>query len=72
MLRCKFLMTAALGLIITGVSAVPAKAVLVDHKIAFSDASGNSTGAGILVLDLPTVTTAFIPWTICLTRFFRV
>jgi hypothetical protein len=63
MLRYKILMAAVLGSVITGVSAVPAKAVLVDYKIAFSDASGNSTGSGILVLDLPTVTTAFIPWT---------
>ncbi|MGA8807478.1 MAG: PEP-CTERM sorting domain-containing protein [Thermoanaerobaculia bacterium] len=63
MLRYKFLMTAALGLIIIGVWAVPAKAVLVDYKIAFSDAIGNSTGSGILVLDLPTFTTAVIPWT---------
>ena len=63
MLRYKLLMAAVLGLFVTGVSAVPAKSALVDYKIAFNDASGNPTGSGILVLDLPTVTTAFIPWT---------
>jgi hypothetical protein len=63
MLQYKLLMAAVLGLVVTGVSAVPAKSALVDYKIAFSDASGSSTGSGILVLDLPTVTTAFIPWT---------
>jgi hypothetical protein len=61
--RYKFLMAAVLGLVVAGVSAMPAKAVLVDYKIAFSDANGSSTGSGILVLDLPTVTTAVIPWT---------
>ena len=63
MLRYKFLMAAVLGLVVASVSAVPAKAILVDYKISFSDASGSSTGSGILVLDLPTVKTAFIPWT---------
>jgi PEP-CTERM motif len=63
MLRYKLLMAAVLGLFVTGVSAVPAKSALVDYKIAFNDASGNPTGSGILVLDLPTVTTAFIPRT---------
>src|SRR6476661_2949002 len=63
MFRLKLLMAIVLGLVVTGASAVPAKAVLVDYKIAFSDASGSPTGSGILVLDLPTFTTAVIPWT---------
>jgi len=60
--RLKSIIAVALGLVVTGV-AVPAKAVLVDYKIAFSDASGSPTGSGTLVLDLPTFTTAIIPLT---------
>lgn len=62
MLRFKFLMAAALGLIVTGASAVPAKAVLVDYNITFSTRTGPA-GSGILVLDLPAFPTASIPWT---------
>jgi len=60
MLRFKFLMAAALGVVLTGASAVPAKAVLVDYNITFS---GGASGSGILVLDLPALPTISIPWT---------
>ena len=58
MLRLKFFMAAVLGLVVTGASAVPAKAVLVDYNIAFSDRGGSPAGSGILVLDLPAFPTA--------------
>jgi hypothetical protein len=61
--RFKFLMAAALGFIVAGASAVPAKAVLVDYNITFSNWSGNTTGTGILVLDLPSLPTVSIPTT---------
>lgn len=60
MLRFKFLMAAVLGLTVTGASVVPAKAVLVDYDIVFS---GGASGSGVLVLDLPSLPTASIPWT---------
>jgi hypothetical protein len=64
MLRFKFLMAAALGLVVTGTSVVPAKAVLVDYGVTFSSWSGSPVGSGILVLDLPAFpTTAAINWT---------
>src|SRR3954463_12686629 len=64
MLRFKFLMAAALGLVLSGASVAPAKAVLVDYGVPFSSWSGTPVGSGILVLDLPAFpTTAPINWT---------